>query len=250
MALKSCIFCHRTPLNKEHLFPDWMRPYFEADPRSAGGTTAYRAQALDRETVSEKTFPAGVPTAEVRCVCKTCNGGWMSAIEGRAKPYLAPMVKGDETELDTKGQEAISTWACLKAIVGYTLNPGANVAPADWRRYLYKNQRPPDGWFVGLTGYIGGTQAHFESQVQNLIRDVRRRDGTVTTRAAGNRIHSTILIGHLAMKIFGLRGNSISYPGADSLLSIWPASPLILLWPPPVHVDDRSIEAFIRFGFQ
>ncbi len=52
----------------------------------------------------------------------TCNGGWMKRIDDRAKPILAPLIKGEytvnnPTRIDPGQMATIATWAALKVMI-------------------------------------------------------------------------------------------------------------------------------------
>jgi hypothetical protein len=46
----------------------------------------------------------------VRAFCKSCNNGWMSDLESKAKPILEPMLTGTPKALGTSDQTLLATW--------------------------------------------------------------------------------------------------------------------------------------------
>jgi len=59
-------------------------------------------------------------------VCASCNNGWMSDLEGRAKPMLETMLEGRGRALHQEGQRTLAAWALKTAIMVDT-----STAPSD-----------------------------------------------------------------------------------------------------------------------
>ena len=47
----------------------------------------------------------------------SCNNGWLSALEGAAKPVLAPLIRGESRRLPYDDQAVIAAWTCKTALV-------------------------------------------------------------------------------------------------------------------------------------
>jgi len=43
-------------------------------------------------------------------VCETCNGGWLSELEGVVKPIIIRMLNGIPTALADREQLALAAW--------------------------------------------------------------------------------------------------------------------------------------------
>jgi len=81
--MRTCIFCGSTPLTREHIFPKWIVEMFPAGEYSHGmGGTDTATQQWNKRNMD----------STVRCVCGSCNGGWMSAIEVEAKQVLKHLI--------------------------------------------------------------------------------------------------------------------------------------------------------------
>ena len=156
--ITNCIFCGSSDLTGEHIFPRWSHKYLA--PRPKEKSLAFRGRQYpdgNHPSVVRK-MPGQIRDWKVRCVCGgshlTCNGGWMKAIEDRARPILIPLMRGDEMRIWPDEQALIATWATIKAIVGeYDEHVPATVHHA--QKYVMKRGLPPSqGWSV----WIG----HFE----------------------------------------------------------------------------------------
>jgi hypothetical protein len=241
-AKRACIFCGTTPLTREHVFPNWMGTTLAKDPRKLPTPYTFERWSIEGEErpTNRSAWESKRPLDFVaRCVCKTCNVGWMSDIEGAAKPIVIPLIQGKQVELDTTSQATLGTWACMKAILaGYTHRPPLTI-PQDWRSQLYENRAPPvDGWVVLITAYRGRHPALFASHRLELLR------GDDHEPAPDNEgILLSFVVGYLALKVIGVRRRGVSNSGTP-FTQVWPTSPLVLLWPPSAHVSDDTLEAF------
>jgi hypothetical protein len=197
-------------------------------------------------SVNERTWESKkIYTMTANCVCAKCNNGWMSAVEGRTKRFIEPMIEGTVVELDTEAQAAIATWACLRTVIGYYAHKTYKPHPSDWLEHIYKYQTPPDNWFIWTTAYDGNTPARFESSEIGLAPAT---PGNPERTEYDHGVVTSILIGYLALKVFGFRYGRTSEPGADAALRIWPSSPLIYIWPPPAYLENGLLNYFFDWG--
>jgi hypothetical protein len=110
-AIRTCIFCGRTPLTKEHVVGDWAGRFADAGQRSI-------VHLSDREGETRETreWNARAYDRQARIVCAACNNGWMSDLETRASALLVP----DELDGRTLGhdeQTLLATWGMKTALV-------------------------------------------------------------------------------------------------------------------------------------
>ena len=84
----ACVFCGGRPTNTEDVFPRWIHRYLGRVP-----ATTYESGL----SIPTGTFHGLTYTAAANCVCKTCNGGWMSDLENEASRPLKRMFDEDVT---------------------------------------------------------------------------------------------------------------------------------------------------------
>ncbi len=209
--------------------------------RHLAESESWNSPEIERQWVSKKLY-----TIVVKCVCAECNNGWMSEIEGKAKAILEPMIEGKVVELDAEAQATISTWTCLRAIVGYYAHETNRPIPDDWLAHIYEHKTPPDNWFIWTTAYDGNTPTRFQSTEIGLVP----KGENPHIAELDHGVVTSLLIGYLALKVFGLRHATPPEPGADGALRIWPTSPLIYIWPPPAYLDDSVTDFFFEWGMQ
>ena len=191
----------------------------KAAVKGRSGTTRWESNKSNRHTV--------------KCVCTSCNNGWMSEIEKAAKPTLTYMIRGESITLDTAQQEAVARWACLKTMIG-AYAWGVNPIPDDWLEYFYREHLPPDGWVILTARYVGSMLQMFDSY--RFGQRPASSDDAVSTGAKHKNILASLIIGNLAIGVRAIR-DDIDLSVRTNLLPLWPSSTLELLWPPGIITD-------------
>lgn len=124
---RTCVFCGADDLSKEHVLPRWLwREAHKEDDR--------RAPLLSRETSQFEEvhlgggepplyLPVGtMPTirstaVRVKVVCRTCNQGWMSALEAAAQRPLRRMFYDPSWSLAADEVQTLRRWAAKTALM-------------------------------------------------------------------------------------------------------------------------------------
>lgn len=242
MARKTCIFCGRKPVTREHILPDWLNGTRNEVLRVRGEYSGGRAGSapLSRTWETDKLFDL-----KARIVCGPCNSGWMSDIENKAKPFIEPMVLGKGVELTPDAQSLVALWTSLRVVTGYYAFKHFRPLPDDWLASVRDDARAPENWTIVTTGYRGKRDAHFQS---TEIGVPAPSTGDTDAAELDHGVVTTILVGYLALKVFALRRFKMKEPGTDAFLRIWPASSLIYRWPPPECLGDDVAQHFIDWG--
>jgi hypothetical protein len=162
---KSCLFCGRTLRSKkskaagksdEHIIPKWLMDYLGVRDLTITPTVTDVASGrivdLRKHTVS--AFVAGT-------ICGQCNNGWMSRLEGDAKPVLIRLIEDPHRleQLDPVQRTLIARWtlktaAMLNRASAYSApgNPMSRPVPDDHLQEIM-NGRVPSGVAVVGCGY-------------------------------------------------------------------------------------------------
>ena len=112
---RQCAFCGSSSgLTREHVLPDWLTA-IGLDPEPS----IHQSGPLNRlpHQWSAKPF-----TTTVRMVCAKCNNGWLSELEGAAKPIIAPLIRGEARCLPYEDQALIAAWTCKTALVSLLMS--------------------------------------------------------------------------------------------------------------------------------
>jgi hypothetical protein len=173
---KHCVFCGSSgTMSKEHIFGKWLLEYSEQSERaphvSGGINTVLHVQG--------EFVPS---TQVVRAVCRVCNNGWLSELEADAKRALAPILKGQRTELSVSAANRVATWALKTTLVAMLTFSDSeresgvgvpeseyhalfaarmNGLPAETRAWMgrYSGEMTSSVWIVPLALTIDGAEA-------------------------------------------------------------------------------------------
>lgn len=207
MTGRLCIFCGARADSKEHIFPDWINRLILTDEFEGMAFTIERGELVERRT--HRTNQAAGDRA--RIVCRRCNNGWLSDLEGKAQELLSPLMLGEPTTLNAGQQLLAAEWAAKTAMVGETIQYAGNSFSQEDRDLMREQHRPPLRARVSIAAYAmdepvatryarglgkvvrnGTPIMDFHShtiQVMHLVLSVR---GTDTFAAADNRALETI----------------------------------------------------------
>src|SRR5579863_3278397 len=144
-----CIFCGGFGLTKEHLFADWLRDYIPREMRSHVSRVALIDPPSKRQ-VAEQRHNGDFHSRRIRCVCGTCNNGWMSRLQNSAKPLLAPFLLGDPTTLHKRAQRVVATWTAMTVMVGEYASRECIAIPQTDRDFLMGERQPPPHWRIWI----------------------------------------------------------------------------------------------------
>jgi hypothetical protein len=132
-GVHACVFCGTThgKLTREHVIPQWARRSFNIK----GPVTVHaREEGLSQRRQVGAMQALNITLDDV--ICENCNSVWLSRLERRVKPLLAPMaVSAQPTTLSPASQHLIATWA-VKAVLLLELA----------LRQIYPGSRPVQGY--------------------------------------------------------------------------------------------------------
>jgi len=241
-----CVFCGGLPLNREHLWPEWIRKRGLVSSRPVEQVQGQEAPASPQR----REWRAPDATQRARIVCESCNGNWMSRLEGRAAPILTPLIEGHPRPLDVVEQAVIALWATKTAMTWEAISPHVrSVSPSEYE-HVFKWQTPPTGWRVWIAAYTGSSWAtvYFKHPLR-LVLGHDKADKTPVRAEEVNGHLTTLGIQHLILQIFGTTVDGVGRAGRDheahfarALTSVWPAR-VPVYWPPDLTLTDSCLDA-------
>jgi hypothetical protein len=162
---RQCIFCGSTQnLTREHVIPVWVTKTIKGLQLEAGSEFIFndvnKAPYLFNEERTEdksasNSISGKVPQQKrprddwkVKNVCETCNVGWMSRLEDKAKDYLGHYVatiKNKRVKFTQSQAHNVSLWAMKTILVASTQSD----SPNDGTEYF-----PPEFYTAALNQQI------------------------------------------------------------------------------------------------
>ena len=257
--ITSCIFCGRTPLSEEHVWPEWCHDSVRSPTTAKAYFRKQYETSRDNNDIPREVFSQEVPREitdhTLRVVCRThCNNGWMSRLEEKAKRFLLPLITGRYGVVDKYRQEVIANWIAMKLLVCECSIP-EDVVFNDKQRSVFMGRRwPPEEMTIWIGRYTG--QAWFNTYLRSATCVGWAPVGTFpkappSGSIAKNIQAQTFLIGQLFV-----HATSTTVPNLHAatppalthvLKRIWPYDGPFL-WPPGPSLTDPQV-AFVTTAF-
>jgi hypothetical protein len=240
-VLDRCVFCgtEGEDFAPEHWIPKWLSRAII--PKHSPGAQHFGHGRTWTKTYFDLT---------VKHVCNECNHGWMSTLEDDAKGIALPLILGQDAPHREDEQKTLASWCYLKAI---SLELGREGDDLIGHPPTY-----PVGAYIGFKQH--GYPPPYSSVVYLGVREIRETSPTFVWWASqrlkfpGNPpvpevdgYTTTLLIGHLAIRVMGILAAGRLKPEGDDWWSIlWPdTAGEAFRWPPPKRfsgiVDDELV---------
>lgn len=261
---KTCIYCGKSPLTKEHIWPEWLKRYI---PRAQ---PSHRRQfSLVHPTHIEPTVgnhAGDIQTVHVKIVCENCNSGWMSRLQNNAKPVVLKLAQGQHATLNLKQQQLLAAWVAMSVISSEYVPPGPSVTPQSERDFLRDHQLAPENWNIWIGHFFRRDWP--SSYVRSLMEVVSKKQATIHDPGDGklaiptrpNTQTVSLIVGQLYIhaatssmpvprRIFRemrfLRGRR------QLLRRIWPTQDASFFhWPPLRRITDYEADKIAKQFFQ
>jgi hypothetical protein len=220
---RTCVFCESGQPTREHALPAWISAELP-------GSGLFRFDQAGKQWLSKDAGKI------VKAVCGDCNNGWMSDLEGQAKPVLAPAIRGEQLVFSVADQLIVGRWAAKTALM---CEMARLAAPGDFtsrpqHRHLFRRQEPAPGTYVWLAAYGGQKMAWVEQHRLDLRSSSESDTGLATTMS----------IGHLVLQV-------VEVPEKIAILSkafwqlprLWPRVAANVPFPPCAPLSDQDVQA-------
>ena len=143
---RRCVFCGGTPISKEHVWAQWMRPYLPPgqgtqviqEGRFFENSSTVRAGPLNRK--------GDLRSQKLKVVCKPCNEGWMGTIQQKTKPILLPLLTREHGAIVADEREILATWVTMFTFVYAVSAPEYTTQNDSQRRAFMESRSPPTPW--------------------------------------------------------------------------------------------------------
>lgn len=147
---RACLFCGNTELTREHIFAQWLLDELNIRKIKMGMQHyTFYGQKISERPLTPNSLINGL-------ICRECNNGWLSQIEGHVKPVLIALLKYPSENLSTLLKEQhnlLSMWAYKTAMILNHASNYRNIVPKRHFRYIYMHRRIPENVTVlmGIT---------------------------------------------------------------------------------------------------
>ncbi len=163
--MRVCIFCQERASTKEDVWPQWLTKRLPLSD-----TSRMEAELGGRNLGNwlNKT----TKLLRVGRVCKTCNSGWMSQLEGQVKPIIESILDDRMKAVDALSQALIAVWAVKTAMTLEALNPNRKwFYTSDQRRELRIASAIPERTSVWIAKCVN------QPNIYSTAKDLRTAPG-------------------------------------------------------------------------
>ncbi|MFZ1301158.1 MAG: hypothetical protein WAQ27_01085 [Candidatus Microsaccharimonas sp.] len=143
---RTCIFCGKDNLTREHVLPKWIQNYF--------GSKTVGLNVITKSDGTSYQFNEKLFNHTARIVCEDCNSGWMANLEADAQKLLGPMFTGQNgsVNLSSYDRSVIAHWvAKTLSVLEFANNEEVTHIPRSVPETLYSSHT----LLQELTIYIG-----------------------------------------------------------------------------------------------
>jgi hypothetical protein len=188
----------------------------------------------------------------VKCVCASCNNGWVSQLEDAAKPVLLDMILDKRRAFTRAEAQAVARWATKTVLMYQQFEPARCSFVEDHYRTFYRKRRPLDDTVL----YVGRTtsrQAALGMRADSLHLGMVGGGGN---HAEPKNTSSTLLVSEGTFMLLnfssvawqlGLEG--LLHTSDDRLARVWPKPKAFNM--PDAKLDHReflNLTSHVRRG--
>jgi ribosomal protein L37E len=257
-AQRTCIYCGRTPVTKEHIMSKWLR---EVWPPSAGDTSNltyhYQIENFDKkakESHSKERRGGPFQFRTAKIVCASCNNGWMSRIDAAAKPLLQRMLNSEQMLLDRNHQTVLAAWLA-KLTISNEFTTDLQTVSEEHRQYFKNKVECPNGWIVMAGSYAGTYYNKTIRRCSSALQAGTRVSNGVEEGVIGvnvdtpmNTQSTTFAISNIGFHTASSCNSGFNFEPKhqllDGMLIIWPILSDFVLWPPRPWIGDDIMHKY------
>jgi hypothetical protein len=180
-------------------------------------------------------------------VCAECNNGWLSQLEGAAKPIIAPLIRGESRRLPYEDQALIAAWTCKTGLVSLLVSSdearasGYGVPPTEYTAlYAQRDRMEPLPFSQYWIGAYTGDRRTSSIWVTPFVIEVV---GASSPPDIPSGYAITLTLGKLVVQ--GVRFTApalqVELTTEWGFLDIWPPTDTFP-WPAAGVADDESLD--------
>ena len=212
---RKCVFCGNTDLSKEHIFAQWLLKelgIFDSDVLMTH-TSPFGIKISDRNHPFSKLVNG--------LVCKKCNNGWMSQLEGDCQIHIINLMNVEELESElaylSEHYETVAKWAFKNVILLNSATNYRHLVPEEHYRELYSG-RIPNGVFIDFAFCKSDSIIEWRQSCGGMI--IKNKDVPFNPNA--KRYHITFQIKSLLIKITYYESANSTFYEDEGAIRLYP----------------------------
>lgn len=241
---RTCVFCGRTPLSREHVFPRWLTTVLPDQERSRGQDTAMvylDGSGNSKPLMNHREMKEQFTSTTVTRVCRECNHGWMNDLETSVRPSLSQLVRGQAVYLNRETLLTLATWIAKTCLMADFTYPESSAIPLGDYRWMFKTKQPPPLMQIWMVPIQGNDWALRMEHIAVLYGD----PSIIDASQPYNAYSTTIGLGKVGFCVMGTTNSELFLPRLEEIpplkaFRLWP-DPSGLEWSPGSALDDWSV---------
>lgn len=239
-------------MSKEHIWPKWLRRFIAFDDETYRSMTVTVNQ--DSRDEFEKRHGGDLRQRAIRCVCKSCNSGWMSTLQTRVKQTVISLINGDAISLSEEQQSTLAAWIATSVMASEYRDKTRVAISADDRHWTFNTKHAPVHWgiWIGRHPASAAWKPRLIHHVMEIAKDgVHVESGTLhrhNTQSTSYKVGDVFIHAMSCGPFPDLVRDfcpEIWFPG--KILRVWPLQDTIA-WPPRFDLSDTEAHAVsVRF---
>ena len=205
MKQRFCIFCQSDGLSKEHFWPNWLKDYIDVSHSDKHTSEVYSGNVKSKAELEKKSKrPGNLITKKFRVVCTSCNNGWMSSLEEKAKPFILSAIENKKYTLNEDEILLFSKWVAMKVMVAESNHDGTQVTPITDLKEFNTSNTIPSYYRIYIGRHDTGTKSAYYRHSCTLALTM---DGPVCNMTGLERNTQSVsfLIGPLFIFVYACR---------------------------------------------
>ena len=235
---RKCIFCGNTDLSKEHIFAQWLLKELGIMDNTVKMThVGFVGEISNRQHPFSKLVNG--------LVCKRCNNGWMSDLEGQCQQHIINLMNMDNVEEAIRFlnnyHDVLSKWAFKNVIMLNSASNYRQLVPASHYLSLYNGEIPK-----GVTIDIAYAETEPPLEWRQSQDGLIVRDQRMPMKMEVNRYTITFQLKHLMVKVaFYETDENVFYEDEDCI-RIFPNYGLYGKIKVYKNIDDFDVQGVVR----
>ncbi|MGE0452226.1 MAG: hypothetical protein AB7O37_06485 [Vicinamibacteria bacterium] len=227
----NCIFCPGKADSREHVWPRWVLERFRVPASGVIGM-------VGDDSYQDRNQNA----LRLRCVCRTCNTGWMKELEDQVIPLASSLAQDLAIPIPWDQQTLVAVWAMKTTLVWeqFSASNRRLFYLDEHREGLRTSRNMPENTEVVLARYAG--QPLLFCATRDMTDDPAVEGADPMFRA----VSTEIVFGRLAIQVLSWRTlmvdrvarmPEVTSPLEECTVRIWPPTRMAR-WPPRLSVGS------------